>query len=162
FTLFSSHGPAVADLACDVLAVPVYKEKLSESEHFNALNQRFDGLLGRIAEEERFQGKLQQSLTIHSQGKIAAPRLILVGLGPRAKAAPADLRHAAAKAARYARGVRATSIGLVLPPGRTDTRSIQLAAEGVLLGRYKFDRYLSSDDATPADALERAIFAAGP
>jgi leucyl aminopeptidase len=162
FTLFSGHTSAAADLPCDLLAVPIYKENLNEIEIFNALNQRFEGLLSRIADEERFQGKSQQTLTIHSQGKIAASRLVLVGLGPRAESTVGDLRHAAAKAARSARAVGARTFGLVLPPGRTDARAVQLAAEGVLLGRYKFDRYLSSDDAPRADQLETAVFATGP
>jgi leucyl aminopeptidase len=163
FTLFSDSRAGVADLACDLLAVAVYKENLSESDVFSGLNARFDGLLGRIADEERFQGKLQQTLSVHTQGKITAPRLLLVGLGARAEAGVADLRHAAAKAARSARGVGARRLGFVLPQGLTDERALQLGAEGVLLGRYRFERYLSSDAEPPRpDALEAAVLVAGP
>src|SRR5262249_59601368 len=68
----------------------------------------------------------------------------------------------AARGAGAARGGGATRLGFVLPPGRPDARSVQLAAEGILLGRYAFDRYLSSDDGTRPDVLEQATLAVGP
>ena len=61
FTLFSEADGPLADLSCDLLAIPVAKKKFNESEAFNALNQRLDGLLARIVEEERFQGKSLQT-----------------------------------------------------------------------------------------------------
>jgi len=164
FTLFSgaSGTSAAGDLEVDLLAVALYKENLSESEVFTLLNQRLDGLLVRVAEEERFLGKPQQTLSVHTHGKIAAPRLLLVGIGPRGESSSADLRHATAKVSRAARSVGARRIGLILPAGRTDTRAVELAAEGILLGRYKFDRYLTSDEAKRPDVLESVSIGLGP
>ena len=184
FTLFSdqisgqvygqAHGQAhgqgrqpenrggLADLDVDLLAVALHKENLKESENFKLLDQRLDGNLARIAEEERFTGKPLQTLLVHTHGKIAAPRLLLVGMGPKGETNVADLRHAAAKAARAARGVGVKRLGFALPPGRTDARSVELVAEGILLGRYKYDRYLTSDDAKRPDVLEGVVLAVGP
>src|SRR5215470_12381539 len=150
FTLFSELAQprsTLAELSSDLLAIAVYKEIFKESENFKLIDAKLDGLVGRIAEEERFQGKPQQTLLFHTHGKIAAPRLLLVGLGTKGETSVADLRHAAAKAARAARSVGAKSLAFVLPAGRTDARAIELAVEGILLGRYRFDRYLTSDDA---------------
>ena len=160
FTLFSEPASALADLPVDLLAVALFKENRNESEIFSILNQRLDGHLGRIAEEERFLGKPQQTLTVHTHGKIAAPRVLLVGLGSRADATVADVRHAAAKVARAARHVGAKSAGIVFPAGRGDARDVELACEGVLLGRYKFDRYLTSDESKHPDMLESVTLAA--
>jgi leucyl aminopeptidase len=160
FTLFSEPATALADLPVDLLAVALFKENRNESELFSLLNQRLDGHLGRIAEEERFLGKPQQTLTVHTHGKIAAPRILLVGLGSRADATVADVRHAAAKVARAARHVGAKSAAIAFPAGRGDARDVELAVEGVLLGRYKFDRYLTSDESKHPDVLESVTLAA--
>src|SRR5262245_61936410 len=141
FTLFSGDRASLPDLAVDLLAIALYKENLNESEIFNLISQRLDGHLARIAEEERFLGKPQQTLMVHTHGKLAGPRLLLVGVGSKGESAGAELRHAAAKVSRSARNVGIKRLGLVLPPGRSDARAVELAAEGLLLGRYKFDRY---------------------
>lgn len=150
FKLFSAAAPdsstGFADLTCDVLALPVYKENLTDSEVITALNGRLDGLLARAIEDERFQGKALQTLALHTHGKIGATRLLLVGLGSRGDATVADLRHVVAKAARMARGVSAKALGVVLPMGLHDQRAVQLAVEGACLGPYRFDRYQSSDE----------------
>src|SRR5262249_43040335 len=48
----------------------------------------------------------------------------------------------------------------VFPAGRGDARDVELAVEGVLLGRYKFDRYLTSDESKHPDVLESVTLAA--
>src|SRR5215471_14715918 len=97
FTLFSGDTAGLPDLAVDLLAIALYKENLNESDIFKLIDQRLDGHLARIAEEERFLGKSQQTLMVHTHGKLAAPRLLLVGVGPRGDSVGAELRHAAAK-----------------------------------------------------------------
>jgi leucyl aminopeptidase len=155
FTLLSEAAGALPDLSCDLLAIPVPKKSLKESEAFIAIDQRLEGLLGRIADEERFQGKPQQTLVVHTLGKIAPQRVVLIGIGDGDTAA--DLRHAAAKVARVARGSGVKKLAFALPSRARDERATQFVAEGVLLGRYKFDRYFSSDEGRRPDVLEETV-----
>jgi leucyl aminopeptidase len=152
FTLFSEAAAGVADRECDLLAIPVIKKNFNESEPFATINQRLDGLLQKIVDEERFHGKPQQTLSIHTHGKLGAQRVLLIGVGDGQTLA--DLRHAAAKAARAAKSSAAKSLVVALPAAMNDARAVQFAAEGVLLGRYKYDKYLSDADNKRPDVLE--------
>jgi leucyl aminopeptidase len=160
FTLFSEGDAALGGLQCDLLAIPLAKKSFNESEAFNALNQRLDGLLTRVVEEERFQGKPLQTLMVHSHGKAGAKRILLVGIGDGEN--PADLRHAAAKAAKAARSSSAAKLAFALPAKTRDDRAAQFVAEGILLGRYRFDRYLSSEESRRPDLLEEIVIVSGP
>jgi len=55
----------------------------------------------------------------------------------------------AGRAARVANAAGATTLALVPPATPVGERSAQLLAEGLLLGAYRFDRYLSEDKRTP-------------
>jgi leucyl aminopeptidase len=163
FTLFSADGgsaAALVDRACDLLAVPLAKKSINESDVFGVANERLGGLLQRIVEEERFVGKPQQTVSLHTHGKLGAQRLLLIGIGEGDN--PADLRHAAAKASRIARQVGATSMTVALPAKMRDARAVQFVAEGALLGGYKFDRYLSNDESKRPDTLAETAIGVGP
>lgn len=70
--------------------------------------------------------------------------VLVVGLGPRAKITPEDLRRAAATAMRkaVARRPRAIAVGLPELTGHTPEPLAASIAEGLLLGAYRFERYL--------------------
>ncbi len=95
-------------------------------------------------------GKVGEVTRIPTAGTIAAPVLVLVGLG--AEVTTTGLRAAAGTAARSARN--AASLALALPaPGVEEVRAV---TEGYLLGGYTFTAYRSTrqDDTGPADAPE--------
>jgi leucyl aminopeptidase len=151
---FEAFEGEATNLSCDLLAVPCFAEKLGDNSVFAALDARLGGVLTRAAEDERFEGKPGQSLTLHSHGKVGATRILLVGVGPRADVQVPEIRHVAARAARLGRGLGAKHVGVVLHGGFAGERGAQHAAEGALLGNYKFDRYLSADSRRP-DVLEK-------
>jgi leucyl aminopeptidase len=158
---FERFTGSVADLRCDLVTLPVFEDSQRDGEPFGVLDRRLDGLLGRLMEEEQFKGKKGQTLQVHTHGKIGPQRVLLCGAGSRNDFATSDLRHLAARGARAARGIGARSIGFYLPAGHDDERAMQLAAEGALLGRYRFDRYLSSEDAKRPDLLDTMHLAGG-
>lgn len=159
FTLFSESAAKIADRSCDLLAIPVLKKNFNESEVFTTINGRLDGLLQKIVDEERFLGKPQQTVALHTHGRVGAQRVVLIGLGDGEK--QSDLRHAGAKAAKVARQIGAKSLLFALPSGMTDARALQFAAEGVLLGRYRYEKYLSSDENRRPETLESVELAVG-
>src|SRR5438552_4780956 len=157
---FSFSSEELAKLRGDVLALAVFEEEPAKERAITTLDKALGGLVGRLLEEERFKGKKGQSLSLHTHGKISAARVLLLGCGPRKDFEPADMRPLAARAAKAALAAGAKSLVLLLPefdrPGQE--RAVQLATEGIELGRYRFDKYLSADRRQP-DTLAEATFA---
>ncbi|MBI4509632.1 MAG: leucyl aminopeptidase [Deltaproteobacteria bacterium] len=150
------HVGSPVDLRCDLLAIPVFEDQLRVGDMFQALDRGLGGLLGRLLDEEQFKGKKSQSLSVHTHGKMGPQRILFLGMGPRADFHYSDLRHVAARSVRSSRGITARAIVLMLGQGLDDERALQMASEGFFLGRYRFDRYLSAEDARKPDALEMA------
>jgi leucyl aminopeptidase len=155
-----SGGPA-ADVACDLLAVAVFDDGLAASDLGKALDAKLGGLLVAAATDERFEGKPGQTVSLHTHGKLSARRVVLLGAGKAATFEAAEARHLAARAARAAAAAGAKHVALVAPDGKVDERFLQLFLEGAALGRYKFGRYLTAEDAKRPDPVE-AFTVVGP
>jgi leucyl aminopeptidase len=139
-------------VAGDLLALPCFQGDLRAAP-IAGVDAALDGALLRLEEEESFAGKKDQTLLVHTLGKAGASRVLLLGMGPRAELALPELRHFAARAVRTGARAGARSVAVALPADECGPVAVQLAAEGALLGRYRFDRYLTGDRAKP-DKLE--------
>ncbi|MEO8972156.1 MAG: leucyl aminopeptidase [Ktedonobacteraceae bacterium] len=144
---------AIQDIACDAVIIGVTRQKVSEQSNvaLPEAGQKIDALLGgllhEVYAEGEFKGNLGELCTLHTMGKLAAKRVIVVGLGAQEKYNAQSLRRASAIAARHAQDTGAHSIALVSnwesDPFETDL-SIQAQVEGVLLGLYSFRKYQHS------------------
>ena len=92
-----------------------------------------------------FSGKEGETALLYAD--LAAPRLLLVGLGERSSYTLDGLRRIAANAARRARSLGAQEAALVLrePENAGLEASARAAAEGARLGLYRFTRYKTGD-----------------
>ena len=99
-------------------------------------------------------GAADEVRKIPTAGEIAAPVLVLTGLGARADHyAPETLRRAAGAATRELAGV--ASVAVALPAN--DLADLTAVAEGALLGAYSYTRYRDRKTATqaaPVTAIE--------
>jgi leucyl aminopeptidase len=99
-----------------------------------------------------FKGKLNETAVVYAHGLIAAPRVILVGLGKHSEFSVDKARQASGSAVRRARDLgckRVASIAHGAGAGGLDPRAAAAAtAEGALLGAYQFREHKSR----PADA----------
>jgi leucyl aminopeptidase len=81
-------------------------------------------------------------------------RLVLVCVAPTAADPLAELRDAAAIAGRHSSGAREVAVALPhATPG-----AVEAFAEGIVLGRYRFERY-GAEGATAPDELELVVAA---
>jgi len=97
---------------------------------------------------EDFTGKRGQTSLLYAGDDLAARRLLLVGLGERPSFTPEKLRRTAATVARRARTLKARNVAFVLPtPEGSDVGgAARAAAEGAILGLYRFEKYKAKDN----------------
>ena len=162
-------GTPAAEIAADVLALPVYEEEVRGGGRgrVKALDSALGGNLAAAAKAERFAGKPGQELALPTLGRTPAGRVLLVGMGPRAKAKDwagagfEPLRSAAGRAARAAAKAGARALAVALPEEGVDdvAAAARAVAEGALLGAYAFARYKSEEDdrRTPLAELTIAV-----
>jgi leucyl aminopeptidase len=139
----------------DVLALTTFGDPTKDAV-FKSADQALGGHLADVAKQESFEGKPGQLISVHTHGKVSAKRIVVVGAGSRGDFSNSSIRDLTAAVAQYANKVNATTVAFVLPAlgaGR-EAQIVQLAAEGVHLGGYKFGRYLTSDDAKKAASLK--------
>ena len=129
----SSSSPT--EIACDLLVIGV-----AEGEAPGALAEALGAPLARAVQREEFAGKKDQTLEFSPHGTIPAERVLLFGLG-KATVGDVEARLLAARAARTAQAGKVKSLALVLPASGHE----RAAAEGVVLGSYRFSKYLTGD-----------------
>ena len=148
-------GPALS-AQLDVLAFAALGDP-SKDPVFKSVDQALGGALADVARSEGFDGKPGQVVTLYTHGKIGSKRVVVVGGGARADFSNPQIRDIVATVAQQANKAGAASVGFVLPAlgaGR-EAAMIQLAAEGLYLGTYRFSRYLTGDDAKKPTSLAR-------
>jgi leucyl aminopeptidase len=93
--------------------------------------------------ENNLKGKVGETLTVPTFGRLPAPTVLLLGLGKKADVKPDTLRRAAGKVARTA--ARFDSVATTLGrAARPSGEAVQAVIEGLLLGSYRFDRFKSA------------------
>jgi leucyl aminopeptidase len=94
-------------------------------------------------------GRPEEVTRLVSGGKLAAPLIAAVGIGPANGSGPDPerLRRAAGAAVRTLTCAGVGKIGLALPAG--DAQTAEATAFGAILGSYSFDRYHSNGRPDP-------------
>ncbi len=150
-------------VAGDVLVVERYTGESGLAADGQRIDRALGGLLARSLAEERFEGRLGETTHLHAGDRLAASRLVVVGMGPRAESRAEPVRRAAAAALRRARDLGARRVVLPLLGARGDARlRAQALGEGALLGLYVFDRYKARKDGERAvEAITVVVGGAG-
>jgi leucyl aminopeptidase len=132
-------------LGAALLAVPVYSDEGNRGEAFAMADKAVGGLLSRLADEEKFEGKPGQQLLVHTLDSKVAARMCLVGLGKATEAKAPSARAAATVAVQEANARKLGRAACLLPDGIEPARAVRHATEGVLLGAYRYDTFLTVD-----------------
>jgi leucyl aminopeptidase len=156
FSLSSSEPLSVA---ADVLVLGVPEGSSFKEGALGELSKALGPSMGKALKREDFTGKKDQTLelSIHGTTEIKASKVLLVGLGNPGALTDADVRVIAAKSTRSSLAAKATSIALALPQGTSAQPGAleRAAAEGVVLGAYRFTKYVTGDR-VPKFTIERA------
>ncbi len=135
----------------------VFSQKQPAAVLFAFEKERLDGpaafknLLRHVGPKE-FRGTDRQLFLLHSSGKLAPQRVLLVGLGPRNKFTAETLRRAMGLAAKRLRdlGIERAAVRAV---GDVE-ESLRAIVEATILATYKFHQFKPADkDATELKSL---------
>ena len=136
---FELSSASPTEVAADALIVPFFQGR-EPGPGVDAVQKALGADLMAILADQNIQGKVGESFTLPTFGRIRPKTLILVGLGPKADAGAAAIRKAAMKVTRTA-GKFATVASTVHQVGDSPQDSAHAFAEGAALGAYRFDRY---------------------
>ncbi len=148
---FSNQG--INDVATDALVIGVAYQQAGQrtpvfTQAARTLDDALDGLLQQLFTSGEFKGEAGDLTTVHTMGKLATGRVVLVGLGKLEKLQPLTIQRACAAAARHLQQTGAHSITLAClldnAPLDPETQT-QTAIEGTLLGIYTFKKYKQAD-----------------
>jgi leucyl aminopeptidase len=135
-------GAPLASAATDAVVVGVYADDKKLREPAARVNEASGRALAEVLEAEKFQGKAGSVTHLHSNGRLPARRVVVVGLGKRAETTLETVRRAAAAAVRRARDLGARAVATEVLGDRLPARArAQAVVEGAILGTYTFDRY---------------------
>ncbi|MBN1359319.1 MAG: leucyl aminopeptidase [Sedimentisphaerales bacterium] len=131
----------------DVLVVGCFSDGTVLDKTVKALDDKLDGAIRGVTKLGDFKGAVKTATVLYSHGKIAAERVMLVGLGEQKKADLDTLRKAAATAANQAVSMKLKSIALALHTGIGDKLALsalgKTLAEGAYFGSYRYDEFVT-------------------
>lgn len=127
------------------------------------LDRTLGGSLRKLLQSKEFEGKANEVLLYHTQGKVPAKRLILVGLGKKGSVTLETIRQALGSAVKRVRRTKAGSFTVALPTvtpaGMTSLDVAQAMVEGAILGSYQFTAYRSEPASEPDVAGMKILIA---
>jgi leucyl aminopeptidase len=135
--IFSQQLPAIVLFAFE-------KERLTGPAAFKSL-------LARVGKKE-FNGAAKQLLLLHTGGRLAPQRILLVGLGKRADFTSDTLRRAAGNATKKLQAAGLDRIAFQV----RELNHTGAIIEAVILAGYRFSQFKPNDDA-PAEIKSLAL-----
>jgi len=128
----------------DCLVVGLLEESLPLTGILSELNDKVEGLLQTLIEEEAFEGKA--GTTAITRLRVGSPikKIGIVGLGSSDAMDLESLRRGAAIAARLAQKAKSASLGISFPVWNNgQSLTVQALTEGVILALNKDSRFKS-------------------
>jgi leucyl aminopeptidase len=140
--------------AADALVLTQFEGE-SLTDEVAAVDRALDGWIQDLLKSGEFQGRLNQSVLVHTHQRIPAKRVLLVGLGKKKDARLDNVRQAMATATKQVRQAKARSYATPIQ-GRalkdvSTTELAQAMVEGAMLGGYRFMEYRSDNEADEKD-----------
>jgi len=134
----------------DLLAIGQFSDTKGLDKLSAELNIKLNGAIEQLFKLGDFKAKQGTTAIVYGNGRIAARRLLLVGLGEKKKATLDTARKAAANAANKAVGMKVEILSLALHRAfgaRFDLSAMGRAlAEGTYFGSYRYDEFVTESE----------------
>jgi leucyl aminopeptidase len=140
----------IASSAANAVIVNLFEGVKSPAGATAAVDAALDGAVTQLIADGEIKGKRGELTLIHTLGKLATPRVLVVGLGKQDKFNADTIRDVTGTALRRLRGLGATTVATVAHGARLgdlDPAACgQAIAEGAVMGLYRFDRHKKPDE----------------
>jgi len=151
-------GGDIAQAEADAIVVNLFEGVTSPGGATGAVDAALEGAISQLIAQGEVRGKAGEVTTVHTFGRLRAPRVVVAGLGKQKDFDIDAVRNLSANLVRALRrpGVRtvATIAHGAGIGGLEPEACAQAVAEGALLGNYRFLRHKApSDDRSELDAL---------
>jgi len=150
------HG-SITDIECDVLIVNLFEGVTLPGGATGAVDRALNGMISESIALNETTGKLMECTILHTLGKIAPKRVLVVGLGKSSDFNAVTVGKVAGAAARFARAKGAKTITTIVHGagiGNLDARRAARAiVEGTMVGLYRSSLYKKSEDDNEIDTL---------
>ena len=151
------HSGRIEEAQADAVMVNVFQDPGALGGATGAIDRALKGLIHQAIDSGDFKGKVGETAVFYTQGALAAPRVIVVGIGKQAEFGLDAVRRAAAAGAKRAQDMGVRHVATVTQgagAGLLDpAAAAQAVVEGALLATYRFADYKSSP--RPKSALEK-------
>ena len=131
------------------IIVFIFEGETSLDDATARVDKALGGAIFQLISTGETKGKLNQTVVIHTLGKLAVPRVAVVGLGKKADLTTDKLRVAMAEVCRLLHKKNVSSAATVaagVDIGKIDlTGSAQAMTEGALLGLYTFRKHITKE-----------------
>jgi leucyl aminopeptidase len=135
---------SITSIDSDALLVSVYPHPQRLGPVTATVDRALAGQITTLLERGDVRASRGEITPLFPTGGVAAPRVLLVGLGDPAELTTEGVRHAAAEAARRARDLGAQRIACAAlgssAAALTPAEATQATVEGVRLGLYRYHR----------------------
>jgi leucyl aminopeptidase len=128
----------------DFIALPVTSGTFETDPIVDRLDRAVGGELKVLARQAEFVGRADQVFECTTLGRLSPQRILLVGTGVADVCEESRYRNFAAVAIRHGSTSGALRVALELPPNIA-LEHLRAIAEGVVLGAYRFTKYLTSE-----------------
>lgn len=150
----------INELSTSALVMGVFTDVSAKEPAIAELDSNLKGSISHLVERGEIKGEWGEITSVYSLGYLPAERIVIVGLGKKDKFDLDTWRRALGELGRYLqnRGI----VDLVILPPESRLASIstadiaQATVEGILLGTYSFDKYLTKE--TAVKKLEELTF----
>ncbi len=148
-TTVSLSNAAAVSAAADAVVIGVQSagDDVVPATGAGAFADAYGSSFGAVVKALAASAKVGAVCKLPSGGSAKAPIVVLVGLGEVGETGPETLRKSAGAAARALSGTKRVAVSLPA----TSEDQIRAVVEGLLLGAYGYDRYLSKKHEPVAD-----------
>ncbi len=153
---------SITEVVADTYAVPLAQGIRRLTGDIAAVDQALGGTISQMLEAGMIAGKSGESTVLPALGRrLKAKRVVVYGVGERGKLSTTSTRDRLGTLARSLRGMDAGNVAISLqeaPAGVEPDAVGQAAAEGVVLGLYRFDKHHTRAADKPAHTLGDVTF----
>ena len=140
----------IAQAEADAIIVNLFEGVTAPAGATGAVDAALDGAISKLIAQGEVRGKSGEITTIHTFGKLKAPRVVVAGMGKQKDFDLDSVRNLSANIIRALRKPGIKSLATIAHGagigGLEPDACAQAVAEGALLGNYRFLKHKKQDD----------------